>query len=139
VTEWQTALLAVIAGSVLVMAVLQVTVVTIAGRYARDAARAVDELRREVRPLIEKANRISDDAARVTAMAATQVERVDRLLASTANRIDETVGVVQGALLEPVRQGAAMISAVRAAFGALRGARDRHRAHADEDEALFVG
>lgn len=138
-TDWQTTLLAVIAGSVLVMALIQVAVIVAAAKYARQAARAVEELRREVQPLIQKAHRITDDAARVTALAATQVERVDRLLSTTALRIDETIGVVQGAILEPVRQGAAAMAAIRAAFGVFRGWNDRHRSTAEEDEALFVG
>jgi hypothetical protein len=59
-------------------------------------------------------------------------------MAATSQRLDQTLNVVQGALVGPVRQGAAVITAVRAALALLR----RRRAQAsgrDDEEALFVG
>lgn len=146
--EWPTVWLAVIAISVLVMAVVQVAVVVAAAIYARQAAASVAELRREIGPLLERAHQISDDAARVTALAVGQVERLDRLVASATQRFDDTMGLVHGAIVEPVRQGAAVMAALRAGWSVFAGrsarrdhrdAPDRHRTHRDEDEALFVG
>jgi hypothetical protein len=102
-------------------------------------AATAEELRREVKPLIEKAHRISDDAARVTALAVVQAQRVDRLLESTAARVDETLAIVQQAVLEPVRQGAAVVSAVRAALTAFRAWRQHDQHAREEEDALFVG
>ena len=138
-SDAQTVWLAVIAVSVAVMAVLQVAAVLVAVKYGRELARTLEEFRREVRPVLEKAHKISEDAARVTALAATQIERLDKIMSTTAARIDETMGVVQGAIIEPVRHGAAMMAAVRAAFAVFRGFRDRDRHARDEEEALFVG
>jgi hypothetical protein len=142
VTEWQTVFLALIAAAVVVMAVLQVAVVVAAARFARQAAQSVTELRRDLRPVVDKVNRIADDAARATALAAAQVERLDQVMSTAAARIDETMNVVQGAIIQPVRHGAAAVAAFRAAVAVFRGVRNRSR-HAhhsrDDDEALFVG
>lgn len=138
-TEWQVIWLAVIAMAVLVMAVVQVVVVIRALRLARDASESLQQIRREVQPLLGKANRISDDAARATALAVTQVERVDEMMAAAATRLDDTLTVVQGAIVEPVKQGAAVVAAVRAAVAVLRGISDRQESHQSEEEALFVG
>ena len=97
------------------------------GRASRDEADDGDreEIRREVMPLVAKAHRISDDAARVASMAVVQIERVDRLLALTADRVNETLAVIQPAVIEPVRQGAAVLTAMRAAVSAFRDWRNR--------------
>ena len=138
-SDWQPILLGVMAIALVVMAVVQALVAAAALKMARQTAVVLDDFRREMRPLIDKANKVSDDAARVAAMAAVQMERVDRLLSSTAERIDETINTVQGALLEPVRHGAAAFAAIRAAMAAMRGWRERSGHARDEEEALFVG
>jgi uncharacterized protein YoxC len=139
VSDWQLVWLATIAVAVVVMAVVQVAVVLQAARMAREAAATAQELRRELRPLLEKAHRIADEAARATALATLQVERVDRILATTADRVDEALGLVQSAVVEPLRQGSALVTAVRAAFAVFRTWQDRPRRSRDEEEALFVG
>ncbi|MEZ5320347.1 MAG: hypothetical protein R2752_23295 [Vicinamibacterales bacterium] len=141
-TDLQTVFLALIAAGVVVMAVLQVAVVVAAAKFARQASQGVTDLRRDLRPLIDKVNRISDDAARATSLAAAQVERLDQVMSTAAARIDETMTVVQGAIIEPVRQGTAAVAAIRAAVSVFKGVRNRaqHGHHArEDDEALFVG
>lgn len=138
-TGGQTALLAVIAFSVLVMAIVQVAVIVVAMRYAKQVADSVEALRRDLRPILDRAQRVTDDAARIAALATTQVERFDQMMTLAAARLDDTITVIQGAILQPVRQGAAAVTALRAAFGAFRGWHDRPRTHSEEDEALFVG
>lgn len=135
----QGVLLGVMAVALVAMAVVQVVALLAAARWAKQAAESMEMLRREVKPLIEKAHRISDDAARAASLAAAQVERVDRLMASATERIDETLSVVQGAVIAPVRQGAALVAAVRAALGVFRTATDRRQQTQDDEEALFVG
>ena len=130
--------LVVIAVAVAVMAIVQVGVFVVAARLAQQAAATLAQLQREVRPIIEKANRLSDDAQRVSTLALRQVERVDELVTSTTRRVDDTLSVVQGAIIQPVRQGAAIVAALRAGLAVLRGWQHR-RATRDEDEALFVG
>jgi uncharacterized protein YoxC len=140
VSDWQLVWLATIAVAVVVMAVVQVAVVLQAARMARQAAETAQELRRELRPLLEKAHRIADEAARATALATLQVERVDRLLSNAAERVDEAFGLVQSAVVEPLKQGSAFVTALRAAFTVFRSWQERPGRHSrDEDEALFVG
>lgn len=138
-TDWQTIWLAVIAVAVLVMAVVQVGLVVVMVRTARQATDTLQQVRRDVQPILERAQRISNEAARATALATAQVERIDGMLASTAVRLDQTLSIVQGAIVEPVRQGAAVVAAVRAAMAVFRGIGDRQRAARNEEEALFVG
>jgi hypothetical protein len=52
--------------------------------------------------------------------------------------VDETVTVVQGAIITPVREGAALMAGFRAAMAALRELRDARRRGVDEDDALFI-
>jgi hypothetical protein len=141
VTDLQTVSLATMAVVLVVMAGIQIGLMVIAIRVGRQVTATTDEIRREVRPLVEKAHRISNDAARAAALTVAQVERIDRLLASTSARVDETLGLIQNAVVEPVRQGAAVMTALRAAFAAFRSWRgEAHVHHAREDEdALFVG
>ena len=138
-TDVQTAYLAAIAVALVLTATIQIGMIVVAIRVGRQVAATAEELRREVKPLIEKAHRISDDAARVTALAVVQAQRVDRLLESTAARVDETLAIVQQAVLEPVRQGAAVVSAVRAALTAFRAWRQHDQHAREEEDALFVG
>jgi uncharacterized protein YoxC len=139
VIDWQLVCLAVIAIAVTVMTVVQVGVLLALARSARQVAETAQEIRQEVRPIAEKAHRIADDAARAAALAVMQVERVDRALSATTQRLDQTLNLVQGAVIEPVRQGAAVISAVRAALSLFRRPARDPRPGRDEEEALFVG
>jgi hypothetical protein len=139
VTDWQVVFLGVMAFALVAMAAAQLVLALSMMRALKHVSQAVDDLRRDVRPLVDKANRIADDAGRVAAMAAAQAERLDLLIRSTTARIDETFGLVQGAVVEPLRQGTALLAAVRAAFAVVR-AWQRHSAVPREDEdPLFVG
>ena len=138
-TDWQPILFGVMAIALVVMAVVQTLAALVALKLARQTAGMLIELKRDVAPLIEKATKLSEDAARVASLAVVQMERVDRLLVSTAGRIDDTIVTVQRSLIEPARHGAAAFAAVRAAMAAVRGWRDRGPASRDEEEALFVG
>jgi hypothetical protein len=141
VNEWSGLFLAVMAVSLAVMAAIQIGLIVVGLRLAKQVAAATSQLQQEIRPIIQKANTIADDAARATALAVAQVERVDQFMASTASRLDETLGSIQGIVAGPVGQGAAALSAFRAVMSAVsdwKGRRRRRRAHEDED-ALFVG
>lgn len=138
-TDWQPILFGVMAIALVVMAVVQTLAALVALKLARQTAGMLEELKRDIAPLIEKATKLSDDAARVASLAVVQMERVDRLLVSTAERIDDTIVTVQRSLIEPARHGAAAFAAVRAAFAAVSGWRERSSAAREEEEALFVG
>ncbi len=132
--------LVTLAVAVAVMAAVQVVVLVVAARAVRRATDTLVQLRTDVLPVIEQAHLVSAEAARAAAFASSQMERIDEMLASTAARVDQTLSLVQGAVVEPVRQGAAVVAAFRAAVAVFRGLGDRHRAATrDEEEALFVG
>jgi hypothetical protein len=138
VSDWQVVYLGVMAAALAIMAIVQIGVIIVAIRLGKQLSATVDEIRREVRPLIEKAHRISDDAARATSLAVAQIEKMNQLLTTTSSRVSETLGLVQHAVVEPVRQGAAVVAAVRAAVSAFRSWRASHHTREDDD-ALFVG
>jgi hypothetical protein len=140
VTDWQGAALVVMAAALVVMAVIQVAAIVAALRLARQVTATTEALRREVRPLIDQVRRIADEAERASRLATAQMARVDQLLASLAVRVEDTVDVVQGALVGPLRQGAAMVTAVRAALSVFRSWQRRpRRTREDTDDAMFVG
>jgi hypothetical protein len=131
--------LAVMAIALVVMAIVQVALIVVALQLARRMTVMLDEIRREVRPVVDRIHRLADDAQRATSLAVTQVERIDALLATTAERVDEVLRVVQAAFSGPVRQGAAILAAVRAIVGAVRQWPPRERERREEEDPLFVG
>ena len=141
-TDWAVVFLGVMAVCLVVMTTIQIGLIIVGVRVAKQTTAAIDDLRRELRPLSEKVNRIAEDAARATSLAALQVERLDQMMASTASRLDDTLGVVQGLMSGPVKGGATAIAVFRAAFSMFREWKARgHRTRTvrDDDEALFVG
>ncbi|MPY88030.1 MAG: hypothetical protein GEU99_08920 [Luteitalea sp.] len=139
-TEWSTTLLGVIAVSTLVMALIQVGAIVYAMRLARRVETLVAKVERDVRPLVERVNQLGVDAARVSKLAVGQVERADQLMTDVAQRVDTTLGIVQNAIVAPVREGAAVFGALRAVLDTLRSLRRRpSRARGEDEDALFIG
>jgi hypothetical protein len=60
-----------------------------------------------------------------------------------ARRVDDTSAVIQHAIVTPAREGMAIIAALKAGFGVLKGAglRDSRGRHGgvDDEDALFIG
>lgn len=131
--------LGIIAVAVLTMAIIQIVVGLQLMRVAKDAASTMQEFRTEIRPLIQKAHKVADNAGRVSALALTQVERVDQLLATTAMRVDDTLQIVQESLIAPVKQGAAVMAGLKAAIAVFRARQDKGRYGRDDEDALFIG
>jgi hypothetical protein len=139
VSRWTEIFLGIIALATLATAVVQIAVLVAAGRLARRVDRLVDQAERELRPLFDQLHAIARDAARAASLATAQVERADRVFADLAHRIDETLATVQGVIAKPAREGAAMLSALRAAINALRDLRaGRSRKRAEDEDALFI-
>jgi hypothetical protein len=92
VIDWSPVWLGVIAVSLVVMTSLQLWAAIAAITLARQTGQALRDFQREVQPLVEKAHRIADDAARTTALAAAQAERLDAFVRATTDRVDETFG-----------------------------------------------
>ena len=139
---WAEVFLGVIALATLTMAAIQVGVIVYGMSVARRVNRLLAQVEQEMKPLAESINLIARDAARISALATGQVERVDRLVTDLTTRIEQTATTVHDAILKPLRDGAAVMSGVKAAIDVFRTLTDRSgrtRARADEDEALFIG
>jgi len=140
VTDSQALSLNVMAIALVVMAIVQVTVLVVLVVAVKRATGAAQQMQREMRPLMEKAHRITDDAARVTALTLKQVERVDEMITSTVARVDATLGVIETSIIQPIRQGTALMAGVRAVLEMVRAWRDRSGRDSREDEdGLFIG
>jgi hypothetical protein len=139
VNDWGVIFLGVIAFATLATAIVQVSVLVAAGRLARRLERLADHVDGELKPLFAHLNAIGRDASRATALAAAQVERADRVFADLADRLDRTLNTLQDLAGRPAREGAAVLSAFRAALAALRDLRaGRARSRAEEEDALFI-
>lgn len=138
-TDLPVVFLGIMVVALVVMAVMQLLVALAFLRASREVAGAVRDIQRDIRPLIDKATRMTDDAARVTALTLTQLERVDRLATSLATRVEATVGIVQEAIVQPMKQGATIIAAIRAVAAVIREWQGRNSAARDDEDPLFVG
>lgn len=139
-STWSVVFLGVIAVATLATAVVQIGLLVAAGLLTRRLGRFVDEVEREVKPIIGHLNAVSRDASRVTAIAVAQVERMDDLCSDVAAKIDQTITTIHSAIVKPAREGRAWFlgfQAVLAAIREFRSGRSRSRGR-DEDDGLFI-
>lgn len=135
-----TTFLGLIALATTVMAVVQVAAAMYAARAAREATRAALQLHGEIGPILANARKATDDAARITALALTQVERVDAFVATTTARVEESMTAIHEVIVGPLRQGSALWAGLRAALAFFEERRERQRSsEEDDDENLFIG
>lgn len=139
--SWTDLFLGIIAAATLVMAVIQVGAIIALVRVGRQAQQALSLVQQEIRPLVAKANAIAEDAGRTASLATAQAQKVDVLVTDLTRRVEETAAIVQQAIVLPAREGMAIVSAIKAGLGALRGFRDvRPRAaRHEEEDPLFIG
>ncbi len=139
--SWSEVFLGVIALATLLMSIVQVSALVAILAVARKAQQSLSELQRDVRPLLAKANAIADQASHTATVASVQAEKIDRLVTDLAQRVDQTAGVVQQAIITPAREGMAIVAALKAGLQALQGFRERprHPRTADEEDPLFIG
>jgi hypothetical protein len=133
--------LGIIAIAVLVMAVIQVAAIVFAMSAARRIGQVAERLERDLRPVMTNLQTVSSEAARVSTLAAAQMERADRLFADVGLRADQIMGVIPS-LISPAGKGLAFLNGIKAALAAiqeLRRSSRRGAAHADEEDALFIG
>jgi hypothetical protein len=134
--------LGIIAVAVALMAAIQVGAIIVAARVAKRVDRLANQIERDIRPVFENLNVMSAEAARAASLAATQVERADRLFLDLTQRVDQTLNTVQNRVLGPAREGAALLAGLRAALGVFRDPRSARRkrpATVEEEDALFIG
>jgi hypothetical protein len=141
VTDWNPIFLGIIAVATLVMAVIQVGAAVFAARLGAQVQQLASTVQQDLRPLIARANAIAEEASKTATLATAQAQKLDRLMTDLTRRVDETSLVIQEAVVAPAREGLAIVAALKAGLGALRGFRDaRGRAGRVEDEdALFIG
>lgn len=131
--------LGIIAVATLAIAIAQIGVMVVAGRLARRLERLTERLEQEIRPLFGHLNAIGRDAAKTATLAAAQVERADQVFADIAVRIDHTLNALQTSLTVPVREGRALLGAIKAAVQAIRDMRREGRqVRGDDEDALFI-
>ena len=139
---WAEVFLGVIALATLTMAAIQVGVIVYGMGVARRLNQLLTQVEREMKPLADSVNTIARDAARISSLAAGQVERVDRLVTELTTRIEQTATTVQDAILKPLREGAAIMSGVKAVidvFRELTGRTGPAPARKEDEDALFIG
>jgi uncharacterized protein YoxC len=155
VTGWDPIFLGVIAAATLIMAFIQVGVILVGAKVAKQAQEAVGKaqatlasaqeaitsVRDELRPLIAKATAIADEASKSAALATVQVQKVDRLVTDVSRRVDETTAMVQQAILTPARESLAIMAALKAGLAVLRAGADwrRRMSRSEEEDPLFIG
>jgi hypothetical protein len=141
VSGWAVLFLGVIALATLVMAIIQVGAILAAGRLARQAQETLASVQRDIRPLLDRASAVVDEASRTAALATSQVQKVDRLITDLSERVDETAAILQQAIITPARDGMAVVAALRAGLAVLRGVADMRRgpSRAEEEDPLFIG
>jgi hypothetical protein len=148
VNTWSVVFLGVIAFSTLIMAMIQVGAIIYSAKLARRIEVLLGKLEQDIKPMLDRVTEISGEAARMSALATQQVERVDQLFAELQDRTEHVMAVVQQAIVTPAREGAALFSALRSTFAALRSLRPGATANGrqqppqrgvEEDDALFIG
>lgn len=133
--------LGIIAVAVLVMAVIQVAAIVFAMSAARRIGRVADRLEQNLNPVVSNLQTITSEAARMTTLAAAQVERADRMFADLGRRAEHVMAAVP-TLLGPAGKGLAFLNGIKAALAAiheLRRSSRRGASHPDEEDALFIG
>ena len=129
--NWELVFLGIMAVALVGMAAAQVILAREATKMVRRASETLSEFRRELQPLIGKLHQATEDAGRAALIARQQAER-----------IDETVKLIQDVVVRPIRQGSALLAGVRAAIAVFRAVsppRSRARSTRDEEDALFIG
>jgi hypothetical protein len=140
-------LLGIIALAVAVMAIVQVGAIVAGLRVARRVEHMAMELETGIKPLITKLTALTGDASRAATLAASQVERFDKIFSELSTNLEQALASAQRMMAGPAREGMAIVAGVRAAVSALHGLRETSRRRApsrpgageEEEESLFIG
>jgi hypothetical protein len=140
-------LLGVIALAVAVMAIVQVGAIVAGLRVARRVEQLATELETGIKPLLAKMTTLTGEATKAATLAASQVERFDRIFGELSASLEETLVSARRLMAGPAREGMAIVAGVRAAVSAFQGLRETSRrrsasrpgAAEEEEESLFIG
>jgi len=143
VNDWNQVFLGVIATATALMAIVQIGAIVVLARVAVQVQGIIATIQKDIRPLIARASAIAEEASRTATLATAQAQKIDRLITDLTRRVDETSAVIQQAIITPAREGMAIIAALKAGFGVLKGLGFRdlrgHPGGVDDDDALFIG
>jgi hypothetical protein len=147
--------LGLIAFGVIVMAAIQVMAVVAALRAARRVGEMAARFEQDVRPIMHNLQKVSEEAARASTQAAAQVDRLDALAAGIARRVEDTAATLQHTILQPARDGLALLDGLKTFIAGFREPRasspgpapqeaqapftGRPAHHAPADDELFIG
>jgi hypothetical protein len=145
--------LGLIALAVLAMAAGQIAALVMTQRAVRSLGDRLSKFEHDFRPIMANLQAMSEDAKRAATLAVAQVDRADRLFGDASRRMEDTMGLVQRAILAPARDGMALLQGVKAAFAAFRELKSRPRPRTpnigpvpravpdpgDDDHASFIG
>lgn len=139
--SWSETFLGVIAAATLITALVQLGAMVAILRLARQTQTTIADMQREVGPILAKVSTVADEASRTAAIATVQAQKIDRLMTDLVKRVDYTAGIVQEAIITPAREGLAIVAAIKAGLGVVRGFRERpgQGRTADEEDPLFIG
>jgi len=90
------------------------------------------------RVTLEQANEITTFIGDATSSARYQIGRLERVVSTTTDRIEETSLAVQGGILRPVREVSAIIIAVKRALEVLFHSERKEINQAYSDEEMFI-
>ena len=140
-TDWSQAFLGVIAVATAVMAIMQIGTVVVLARVAAQVRDVVSTVNQDIRPLIARASAVAEEAQKTATLATAQAQKIDRLVTDLARRVDDTSIVIQQAIIKPAREGMAIVAALKAGLGALKGMREMRARHGgvEDEDALFIG
>jgi hypothetical protein len=138
-----TVFLGVIAAATVTVAVVQIGLFLAALRLTRRVEALSAQVERELGPLAVKLGQVAGNLQQASALATVQIERLDRLFAGASKRADDTMSLVHGAVVGPIREGLAVVAAVRGVVGAIRafrrGSPGRATPKFDDEDPLFIG
>ncbi len=133
--------LGIIAAAVVVMAAIQVGAIIYMALLAGRVDQLTTRIEQDLSPLLVNLTEMGQTASRAASLALVQVERFDKLFGDLSARLQETMTIVQNAVIAPVREGAALMVAIKTALAALRGVAGPPPAgdRVDDEDALFIG
>src|SRR5262245_42587431 len=112
------------------MAIVQVAAIVFAARAARTLGETVSRFERDVRPIVTNLQALSAEAAKASAVASAQVERLQKSLDLVLDRVDtasarveQTLQTIQDGILAPAREGFSLLQAIRSIFSSTRAPR----------------
>ena len=79
----------------------------------------------DLRPILVNLQKVSEEAARASAQAAAQVDRLDTLVSSLAWRVEDTAATIQQTVLQPFRDGLSLLGSLKSVIDGFREPRER--------------